>query len=335
MWGPRIRTGWKTSHTHGLGADRWMSPSEPFQVAETSGLVEDSGEEGEVVGGVHDDGGHDGVHGEADEAEHYADQPDEQQRSPGVGDLRGVHEGEGEAGEEDGDGDSDPFGRGLRDDVAVGKPAEGVEEAGEQESAEGQFFKERRGGEAEDEHEPGSGGGLHHVLGDGRIFGHGQIIAHQSYERADGQAEDDETKKAGPLAPCGAVVPMDAFVEGLVPHHGKNRDGDERDDSIGDGLNGNTEARVGGGFAEEPLESVVRKQVAELKNEDACQLDEAQQHQRDDDEQDRVAEVRDAARMDFFRRGGNAEDVGLRAGFWRARTASACQGALGSGVMLG
>jgi hypothetical protein len=73
------------------------------EVLEAAGAHQHEGKEDEVVGGVNEGAGGEGAGGEAGEAEDEADAVEERERSEGVGDLFGMHGGEGKAGEQRGD----------------------------------------------------------------------------------------------------------------------------------------------------------------------------------------------------------------------------------------
>ena len=87
-----------------------------------------------------DDARSDGVGGESDDAKEDADAADEEDRSPGIGNLLGVHERERDGGEQDGERDAESADGGFPDEAFALEPAEDVDEAGEEETAEGELF---------------------------------------------------------------------------------------------------------------------------------------------------------------------------------------------------
>src|SRR5271165_3503393 len=95
-----------------------------------------SGEESEVVGGVDEGAGGEGAGPEPDDAEHDADDANEEDRRPGSGDLFGMEQREGDAGQDDRNGQDErrrlPGRQGRREVVkrlfAARAPAKEVDE---------------------------------------------------------------------------------------------------------------------------------------------------------------------------------------------------------------
>ena len=126
----------------------------------------------------------------------------------------GVHEGEGNRSEEDGERDAEGADGGFADQLLALEPAEDVDEAGQEESAEGELFGERSEGDAEGHERPGAGGGFGEVLEDGRRFGHGEEVAGERDAEAGDDAESGERERP---ADGGGEVPVDALEEGAIP----------------------------------------------------------------------------------------------------------------------
>jgi hypothetical protein len=259
-------------------------------------LDEEAGEEGEVVADVEDDAGGDGVCGDTDDAKDDTDAADEEDRSPGVRNLLGVHEGEGNRGEQDGERDTKSPDCAFADDLFALKPAKDVDEAGEEESAEGELFREGSEGDAEGHEGPGASGGLGEVLENGRRFGHREEVAGEGDAEAGEDAESGEGE--GP-AESGGEIPVDSFKEGAIPPEGEDERGECPEDDIDGRLHRNGVDDVAADLLHEHGNADVRMRGVDGKEGDEVSANEGGKNEQDENE--------------------NVADVGDEPGLWRLR----------------